>query len=149
VTLRLLIESTRYVLARYQGGSWVETAVLPAGAAALLDPGLARVREFDLEAAIEKAEDWLMPYAESSRGSELRVVDATGRLFSGWAALQGAVPDRATLDGIENAFHGVLRAVGGSGCAVTVEQRSFFADVALIRELAHHMAVRNIEFIRQ
>jgi hypothetical protein len=147
--VRLLIENGRYVLSSRQDESWVELATLPAGAAALLDPGLLRVREYDMEAAIERSEDWLMPHAAEHRGAELRVVDAAGWLFAGWAALRGVVPDRATLDSIENVFLALVRSLGASGAAVTAEQRTFMADVVLIRELAHHLAVTNIELIRQ
>jgi hypothetical protein len=49
---------------------------LDGGAAALLAGAGERLREIDLEAAIERSEEWLMPSSRSFQELELRVRDA-------------------------------------------------------------------------
>jgi hypothetical protein len=108
----------RRVLARLEGG-----------AAALLSGAGERLRELEIEAAIERSEEWLMPLSRSLQGLELEVQDGTGRV-------RGMLGEQArfTLDEVEQAFTRAHDAVA-HGRAVS---RAGVADVVLLRELAHH-----------
>ena len=99
------------------------------GAAALLSGAGERLREADVEAAIERAEDWLMPSSKSLEGLELRVHDATGRVRE---SLGGQAS--CTVDQLEQAFTRAHDAVAHA----RVSDREGIADVVLLRELAHH-----------
>ena len=109
------------VLARMEGG-----------ASALLRPQGDRLRDVDIEAAIERAEEWLMPSSKSWQGVQMRVLDETGHLLAALGAGRPASPDeveRAFSDSVEDVVRG--RAVDAS-C---------LADLVLLRELVHHGAV--------
>ena len=104
-------------------------ARLDGGAAALLLGAGERLREVDIEAAIERAEDWLMPSSRSFQGLELRVRDESGRVRS---RLGGQAS--CTVDQVERAFTRAHDAVAHA----RVTDREGVADVVLLRELAHH-----------
>jgi hypothetical protein len=55
-------------------------ARLDGGAAALLAGAGERLRDLDIEAAIERSEDWLMPFSKLMSDLELRVQDGTDRV---------------------------------------------------------------------
>ena len=123
--LRLEVRTDAYelrldgaVLARLQGG-----------ASALLSGAGDRLRELDIEAAIERSEDWLMPSSKSIEGLELRVRDATGRV-------RGTLGDRESLtpEELEQAFDRAHDAVAHARAT----GREGVADVVLLRELVHH-----------
>jgi hypothetical protein len=103
-------------------------ARLDGGSAALM-PGTGALRDIDLEAAIERSEDWLMPSSKLLNGLELRVRDETGRLRKAMGEQAGFTPDD-----VEQEFTRVFDAVG-HGRAI---DRHAVADVVLIRELVHH-----------
>ena len=104
-------------------------ALLEGGAAALLSGAGGRLREFDIEAAIDRSEDWLMPSSKRFQGLDLRVRDRTGRV-------RGSVggPSSLTPEQVEQAFNRVFDAVAHGR---PIEPESV-ADVVLLRELAHH-----------
>lgn len=103
-------------------------ARLEGGALALLAEASEHLREVDIERAIERAEDWLMPSSKSFHGLDLHVRDTSGRLRDRIGA-----PSMLASD-VEWAFSGMAddvrlhRAVG----------RDFVADLVLLRELVHH-----------
>jgi hypothetical protein len=104
-------------------------ARLDGGAAALLSGAGERLRELDIEAAIERSEEWLMPSSRLLQGLPLTVHDATGRL-------RGMLGESAsfTLAEVEQAFSRAHDAVAHGRAA----SRGGVADVVLLRELAHH-----------
>lgn len=141
---RLVIDANRYVLLLHEQGHWREIAVLHGGAGALLSP-TRPVDEGRLEAAIEKAEDWLMPHAARLRGQVLDVVDATGRLASGLDALLPVATRDWTVDDVETFFLRLTDAATGRRPSPELDGRQLFiADVLLLRELAHHGRVQLI-----
>lgn len=110
-------------------------ARLEGGSAPLLADAGARLRDVDIETAIQHAEDWLMPFSKRIRGLELRVRDSRGRVrehFGGHASL--------TLDDVERAFSRVVDGVAFQ----RVIDREFVADLVLLRELMHHGALPRI-----
>jgi hypothetical protein len=109
-------------------------ARLDGGSAALM-PGTRALRDIDIETAIERAEDWLMPFSKLLSGLELRVRDETGRLREVMGE-QGSF----TADDVEQVFTRVFDAVG-RGRAI---DRDAVADVVLIRELVHHTRVSRV-----
>ncbi|MBK6007962.1 hypothetical protein JJB11_17825 [Ramlibacter ginsenosidimutans] len=104
-------------------------ARLDGGAEALLSGAGERLRELDIEVAIERSEEWLMPSSRLLQGLELKVRDATGRMRS----MLGASAS-FTLAEVEQAFARAHDAVA-HGRPVS---RGGVADVVLLRELAHH-----------
>src|SRR4051812_1790248 len=124
---RLDITGSAYVRGSDQGGVPQEIARLDGGAGALLagsaPPSLLRV-----EAAIERAEDWLMPHAKALAGETLEVHDRRGRLVSGLGGAAAFSPEQ-----IEDEFRRIVevRTLGGLAPA-------FVADLVLVRELVHH-----------
>jgi len=104
-------------------------ARLEGGAAALVSRAGGRLREIDIETAIERSEDWLMPSSKRFQGLDLRVRDATGRV-------RGNLGDPSSLTSgqVEQAFDRVFDAVA-HGRSIEPEN---VADVVLLRELAHH-----------
>lgn len=104
-------------------------ATLHGGATALLPGGEKPVREADIEAAIERAEDWLMPSSRRLQGLELRIADATGRLKT-------TLGDDAsfTLAQVEAEFSRTHAAAARG----QVKNRESVAHIVLLRELAHH-----------
>lgn len=104
-------------------------ARLEGGASALLSGARDRLREFDIEAAIERSEDWLMPSSKRFQGLELRVVDATGRVRRGLGDHSSLTPEQ-----VEHAFNRAFDAVAHER---SIDPESV-ADVVLLRELVHH-----------
>lgn len=104
-------------------------ATLDGGAWALVPRASGRLREFDIEAAIERSEDWLMLSSKRFQGLGLRVRGATGRVR---AALGD--PSSLTPEQVEQAFNRAFDAVAHGR---PIDPASV-ADVVLLRELVHH-----------
>jgi hypothetical protein len=109
-------------------------ARLDGGSAALL-PGMGALRDIDIENAIERSEDWLMPFSKLLSGLELWVRDETGRVREVMGE-QGSF----TAEDVEQVFSRVFDAVG-RGRAI---ERHDVADVVLVRELVHHGRVSRV-----
>lgn len=109
--------------------------VLDGGCAALLAGAGPRLREADVEAAIERAEDWLMPFSRRLIGLALRVRDGG----VGLNARLGAGADLAP-QAIEAAFSAAFDdvALGRAIDAPTL------AAIVLLRELVHHGALTRV-----
>ncbi|MBC5781423.1 hypothetical protein H8N03_00620 [Ramlibacter sp. USB13] len=123
--LRLIIASDAYELRR----DGTPLARLERGAAALLPDAGMRLREIDIEVAIERTEDWIMRFSKAFDGLQLEVRDTTGRLR------RHLGPQASfTTDAVERAFSRVHDAVVRD----QVSDREAVADVILLRELAHH-----------
>ncbi len=123
-----------YSYALLLDGQFVST--LEGGAAALMSGASARLREIDIEYAIERSEEWLMPFSKAFQGRVLRVRDRTGRV-------QEALGGRTSLNlhEIEQVFTRAHDAVAHGRPAA----RDAVADVVLLRELAHHGMLARIE----
>jgi hypothetical protein len=98
-------------------------------------PGTGALRDIDIESAIERSEDWLMPFSKLLSGMELRVRDETGRVREVMGE-QGSF----TAEDVERVFTRVFDAVG-HGRAI---ERDAVADVVLVRELVHHGRVSRV-----
>jgi hypothetical protein len=109
-------------------------ARLDGGSAALM-PGTGALRDIDIETAIERSEDWLMPFSKLLSGLELRVRDETGRVRKVMGE-QGSF----TAEDVEQVFTRVFDAVG-YGRAI---DRDVLADVVLVRELVHHGRIARV-----
>lgn len=135
---RLVISETRYVLQREREGAWVNVAEFPGGAESVI--ALTRtVDEGSLEAAIETAEDWLMPYAAALSGEVLEVRDGTQRLQSGMKHVLSVTGRRWTVDDLEDFFNRVVDLATGRHPSPRLAGRQhFIADLLVLRELAHH-----------
>ncbi|HEX7889281.1 MAG TPA: hypothetical protein VF522_07990 [Ramlibacter sp.] len=104
-------------------------ARLDGGAAALLAGAGERLREIDIEAAIERSEEWLMPSSKRFHALELQVHDATGRLRPLLGEQASFTVAELELE-FDRTHDAVVRGRAGDRAAV--------ADVVLLRELAHH-----------
>lgn len=129
--LDLKVHATAYelsvagrVLARLEGGP-----------AALLAGAGQRLRDLDIETAIERAEDWLMPSSKSWHGFALRVAGAQGSLREHLGALATATPDA-----LERAFSDMVADLAFG----RPFDRDAVAHLVLLRELAHHGALSRI-----
>lgn len=112
-------------------------ARLEGGSRSLLAGAGDRLKEYDIEAAIERAEDWLMPSSKSFQGLELQVRDVSGRVY-------GGLGERSvSAAGMEEAFTGVHAAVAHDR-SISPE---WVADAVLLRELAHHAKISRIVLI--
>jgi hypothetical protein len=129
--LQLIIASDAYEL-RFDHDSLTR---LDHGAAALLAGAAERLREIDIERAIERAEDWFMRFSKSFDSLQLEVRDTTGRLRR-----QLGKQAVYTLEQAEQAFTRVHDAVVHG----EVSDRDAVADVVLLRELAHHGRLSSI-----
>ncbi|WP_417252274.1 hypothetical protein [Castellaniella sp.] len=122
----LIIEHEAYEL-------WLDEKLLTrlAGGAATLLPeaGSRRLREIDIEAAIERAEDWLMPFSKALQGLQLKICDKTDRLKSYFDEHQPY-----SVEQIERIFSNVHYEVAH----VQEVERNSVADIVLVREFAHH-----------
>lgn len=112
-----------------------ELAVLPGGAAALLAGAAGPLREGDIETAIERAEDWLMPSSKSVQGFVLQVRGATDRLRDRLGAQPHWTPGE-----VERAFSGAVDDVAFGRAT----DRAAVADLVMVRELVHHGALTGI-----
>ncbi|WP_332826003.1 hypothetical protein [Ramlibacter sp.] len=145
--VRLTIGADAYALAEEHDGEGSGFALLPRGAEALL-PSTRPVDEARLEAAIETAEDWLMPHAARLRGQVLDVSDPTGRLRSGMEDVLAATTRAWSVQEVEGFFLRLVDMTTGRLPAPSVAGRQqFVADVLLLRELAHHGQVREIRLV--
>lgn len=134
---RLRITPDGYALALLRADGAAEPlARWPGGAAGLLRGS---VGEAAIEAAIERAEDWLMPHARALEGRDLHVDDATGRLRDGLQAVLQADAHAWDTPALEALFLRLVALATGRIPAPDLEARAaFVADVVLLRELAHH-----------
>jgi len=132
---RLEIGDAAYVLTHEEHGAWRELARLEGGPSALLTgPARHSASDADIELAIERAEDWLMPHARTLTGDILEVRDRTGRLVDGLG--RGG---SFTLEQIESEFNRVVASRSG------VERDPVFvAHLVLVRELSHHGRVAGV-----
>lgn len=141
---RLVIAEGEYALQQAVDGGWVQLTVLPGGPGALLPPTRA-IDEGRLEAAIELAEDWLMPHAARLRGEVLEVDDPTGRFRSGMQevlSVQAVEWSVAQLEGFFLLL--VALATGRVPSAALRGRHAFAAGLLVLRELAHHGQVRGV-----
>jgi hypothetical protein len=144
---RLLITEDSYSLLQEDEGTWRQLAVLAGGARTLM-PG--RVDEASLEAAIQAAEDWLMPHAARLRGQDLEVIDSTGRLNDGLRELLSTSPGTWRVEDVEAWFLRLVDLTTGRWpSAAAVDRAAFVADVLLLRELAHHGRLGGIVLSQQ
>ena len=121
-----------------------EFAVLQGGAGALLSSART-IDEAGLEAAIEHAEDWLMPHAARLRDAVLEVTDATGALRSGMQDVLSVTARAWSVEDVEGHFLRLVdMATGRVPAAVLAGRQQFVAHVLLLRELAHHGRLREI-----
>jgi hypothetical protein len=139
-----IIGADAYRLSLARDGLRVELAALAGGADALLRASRP-VNEATLEAAIERAEDWLMPHAVSLTGEGLEVVDETGRLRAGLARVLDERGSEWSVVEIEALFVRLVDMATGRVPSPALEsQQAFVADVLLLRELAHHGKLERI-----
>ena len=144
----LRIEEQTYVLSTLQDGRSIELARLAGGAHRLL-PGLNTPSEAQLEAAIETAENWLMPHVSVLHSPKLDVADPTGRLASGLLAVLETSERSWSLAALEQAFVNVVDlATGRHAPAAFNQHRLFVSDLLLVRELAHHGQVAGVRLSR-
>ncbi len=136
--LTLKIEKQDYVLLCEQNGNFVELARLLNGAQRLL-PGTVTPTEAELEAAIEKAENWLMPFVSGQKGQELEVIDMKNQFSTDLLAFAANEKCIWSLAQVERIFLKLLDVITGRYASTTSsEHRRFMADWLLVRELAHH-----------
>ena len=142
--LRLVIAPDHYSLIEERDGAWAELALLSGGAATLLAPTGA-LDDRSLEAAIEIAEDWLMPHAARLRDRVLDVDDTTARIHSGLEDVLSVTAREWNVEGIEQlSLQLVDMATGRRARRALQGQQAFVADVLLLRELAHHGQLHEI-----
>jgi hypothetical protein len=143
--MQFLIAEATYTLTAMPDGEQPESVQLPGGAGALL--AVSRpVDEAALEAAIERAEDWLMPHAARMRGEVLEVADVTGRLQSGLQDVLSVTTHQWSLEDVESFFLRLVEMTTGRHVAPALQGRQrFIADIVILRELAHHGQVREIK----
>jgi hypothetical protein len=143
----LIVSENQYALMESRDGQWAGLAVLNGGAAALL-PSTRAVDEAGLEAAIEIAEDWLMPHARQMHGEVLEVNDATGRLKTGLDEVLSERRGEWSVEEFEGVFLQLLDMAMRGRVAPALEGRErFIADVLMLRELAHHGQVRAVRLV--
>lgn len=147
MTARLVISEDTYTLQQASDAGWNDLAVLPGGASALL-PATRPLDEARLEMAIEVAENWLMPHARQFQGVVLEVSDTTGRLASGLKDVLSAQPSNWDVADLEQLFLRMVDlATGRLASPALAGRQAFVADLLMLRELAHHGAVREIRLL--
>lgn len=135
---RLIIAEAQYLLAQERGRAWTDLAVLAGGAEALM-PANRAVDAYQLEAAIETAENWLMPHAPGLRGEVLEIHDETGRLKAGMASVLAVTSIHWRVADVEGFFLRLVdAATGRHPSPLLAGRRPFVGDLVLVRELAHH-----------
>ncbi len=135
---RLIISQAQYLLAQERSRIWADLAVLAGGAEALV-PSSRAVDERQLEAAIETAENWLMPHAQGLRGEVLEIHDETGRLKAGMENVLSVTSTQWRVADVEGFFLRLVDAATGRHPSPLLAGRHpFVADLLLVRELAHH-----------
>lgn len=144
MSAHLLITDRAHVLSMLHDGRSTELARLQHGAQALLPPHQP-VSERQLEAAIEIAEDWLMPHAKRLQGKVLEVTDTSGMLHAGLESVLSSHARQWTLAEIEQTFLRLVDMATGAAVPASLQaHRSFLAHVLLLRELAHHGRVSGV-----
>lgn len=135
---RLVIAATAYRLQHARSDAWDDVAVLAGGAETILASNRP-VNEARLEAAIEAAEDWLMPCAPGLRGETLEVRDEAGRLKAGMESVLSVTTRRWSVADVESFFLALVdAATGRHPSPLLAGRQSFVADLVVLRELAHH-----------
>ena len=109
--------------------------ILERGAASLLRGAGPRLRELDVETAIERAEEWIMPLVARSGEKLLRIEDRAGRVRASLPA--AALSSQAD---VELAF---TRAFDAVAFGRPVE-RELVGDLVVLRELVHHANVTRV-----
>jgi hypothetical protein len=132
IRLELVVEADAYELC--EDGRLL--ARMSGGASTLLPGAPSRLREIDMEAAIERAEDWLMPFCTAPDDHQLLVLDKTGRIFSFFDGRSRLSPAE-----VEQAFTRMHDAVAHQRAA----QGDVMADVVLLREFVHHARLAQVE----
>lgn len=142
--IRLAIGEASYRLLRRSDQDWIELAVLAGGANALMSRGR-HVDQSTLEAAIDRAEDWLMPHAVQISGAYLDVIDVTGRLESGLRDVLAMEDRRWTTEEFEALFLDIDWMCARPHLMAKLQGREHFvADIVLLRELAHHAKLKDV-----
>jgi hypothetical protein len=140
---RLTIDKS-YRLARLHEGAWVDLAVLAGGAHAVLADDRP-VDQAALEAAIDHAEDWLMPHAAALSGADLEVIDAAGHLDAGLQEVFSTDSRRWDSAQLESLFLRLDFMTARPHLATRLEgQRETVAAIVLMRELAHHAKLERV-----
>jgi|JI8StandDraft_1071087.scaffolds.fasta_scaffold590417_1 hypothetical protein len=144
MSAHILITDRAYVLSLSQNGRYADLARLE-GAAQCLLPAHLPLSEGLLEAAIEMAEDWLMPHATGLQGEVLEVTDTSGSLQAGLESVLSSNTRQWTLEEIEQIFLRVVDWVTGGAVPASLQaHRHFVAHVLLLREMAHHGRVSGV-----
>lgn len=133
----LVLAATEYQLSFERREGSVETAVLRGGARSLIDHARP-ISEAGLEAAIEAAENWLMPFATVLRDKTLDIHDPTGRVRSELRAVLSIRSDEWRVPEVESMFLRLVHIATGRNSSALDGRQSFVADLLLLRELAHH-----------
>lgn len=125
--VRLVLSQNQYALLQERDGRWAELAVLDGGAAVLLPP-TRPVDEVRLEAAIEIAEDWLMPHARGLRGKVLEVNDPTGRLKCGLDEVLSEARREWSIEEFESVFLRMVEMATARNLPRALQGRQLFWD---------------------
>ena len=145
MSAHLLITDRTYVLSLLQNGRSTDLAQLE-GAAQCLLPAHLPVSEGLLEAAIEMAEDWLMPHATRLQGKVLEVTDTSGSLRAGLVSVLSSNARQWTVEELEQSFLRLVDEAAGRVVSESLQtHRPFLAHLLLLRELAHHGRVSGIQ----
>jgi hypothetical protein len=140
---RLIIDGS-YRLARFHEGAWIELAVLAGGAHAILRDGRP-VDQAALEAAIDHAEDWLMPHAVALSGADLEVIDTAGHLDAGLQEVFATDSRQWNSEQLESLFLQLDYMTARPHLAVRLGgHRETVAAIVLMRELAHHAKLERV-----
>ena len=145
MSAHLLITDRAFVLSLLQNGRSTDLAQLE-GAAQCLLPAHLPVSEGLLEAAIEMAEDWLMPHATRLQGKVLEVTDTSGSLRAGLVSVLSSNARQWTVEELEQSFLRLVDEAAGRVVSESLQtHRPFLAHLLLLRELAHHGRVSGIQ----
>ena len=140
---RLIIDGS-YRLARLHEGAWVELAVLAGGSHSVLPDGRP-VGQAALEAAIDHAEDWLMPHAVALSGADLEVINAAGHLDAGLQEVFATDSRQWDSAQLESLFLQLDFMTARPHLAARLEgHRETVAAIVLMRELAHHAKLERV-----
>jgi hypothetical protein len=134
---RLVLAATEYELSFERQDGAVQTELLRGGAQSLVDHARP-VGEAVLEAAIERAEDWLMPFATELRDKTLDIDDPAGRFRFGLQAVLSVTSEEWNTPEVESMFLRVVDIATGRNPSALDGRQAFVADLLLLRELAHH-----------
>ncbi|MES2784499.1 MAG: hypothetical protein V4684_03485 [Pseudomonadota bacterium] len=140
---RLIIDGS-YRLTHLHEGAWVDLDVLAGGARAIL-PGGRPVDQAALEAAIEHAEDWLMPHAGALRGADLEVIDVAGHLDAGLQEVLSNDSRQRDSAQLEALFLQLDFMTARPHLAARLQAHSdTVAAIVMLRELAHHAKLERV-----